>query len=64
MPRSAGAGADWQPSDLSALCFIVQVDQVYQTMGEEYGGQGGGGGGGGHDDGIGEEMDEEIEEDM
>merc|ERR1712127_166268 len=31
------------------------VDQVYQTMGEEYGGQGGGGGGGGHDDGIGEE---------
>ena len=61
-PRSGGPGADWQLSDLSALCFIVQVDQVYQTMGEEYGGQGGGGGG--HDDGIGEEMDEEIEEDM
>jgi len=42
---------------------MAQVDQVYQTMGEEY--HGGGGGGGGHDDdGIGEEMDEEIEEDM
>jgi hypothetical protein len=35
------------------------VDEVYRAMGEEYGG-----GGGGHDNGIGEEMDEEIEEDM